>query len=853
MALRDTALNIVIRLKDLTKGALKKFRGEVNKTGQDAKKAASGGLKKLALAIGGVVTAAAGFALVKRGITSVLTAGDKFEKLGIQMEAVMGSIESGEQATAWIKEFTKNAPLQLEDTTQAFLRLKNFGLDPMDGTLQAVVDQNEKLGGGQERLTGIANALGQAWAKQKLQGEEVLQLVERGVPVYDLLAKVTGKNGAALADMQKNGELTRDVIAAMIKEMGNAASGAAAANMSTLSGIVSNLKDRWTEWLGIVANSGVLDNFKNQLSQVGTRLKELADDGTLKVWAKQTSDGIISLFSGIKSLVTTIYDARGAIELFVKAWAGLKIAKLVTGVGGLARAFVSVLVPGVTASTTALKGLGTAMRGLLWVGLINAVLDTAAAFKTLREAKKALNDSLAAGGEVQDEATKRIQQFYEQTGMAANSLDDLIKVQDKGIAIFDHANNQWIVGQAAVAAYKASLDGAGEAMEEVASIADQELQAATKKVVSEFEEAAKSADKAGEAIAETLGNYELGALDDLRALTGGLQELLDAGKLTEDQLRDGLAKQLEGMTAGEIQAFTIALKGAFVEGTEAAETFRIFLESGVNAALEKLGVDLVELTTGISAVGTEALASFRQVTNSINESGLTAEQQSQAIAKAFSGAFAKIKTEAGRKDLLAGLKQSLVDGIITLADYNKAMDEVAGTTDAAANRFGLLGEEARRAGAAMAEAALKGTEMGEDIEAGASQGAGAAGLLSGAISGYTQQMAGLGPGAVDAFEQIALGVKPAAAEVDGLTSRMKALETELHDIETQGLKLQDQSGLQTYLRGLRQGAREVELAFVEQKIATRSLTEAWDEGSISAEQYIQKAERMVRNSDLLDD
>ena len=55
----------------------------------------------------------------------------------------------------------------------------------MDGSMQAIVDQASKLGGGMERLNGISLAVGQAWAKQKLQGEEILQLVEHGVPVWE--------------------------------------------------------------------------------------------------------------------------------------------------------------------------------------------------------------------------------------------------------------------------------------------------------------------------------------------------------------------------------------------------------------------------------------------------------------------------------------------------------------------------------------------------------------------------------------------------------------------------------------------------------------------------------------------
>ncbi|MDM5057416.1 tape measure protein [Aeromonas rivipollensis] len=53
--------------------------------------------------------------------------------------------------------------------TQVFVRLKAFGIDPMNGAMQGIVDQVYKLGDGVEEVQGISLALGQAWAKQKLQ------------------------------------------------------------------------------------------------------------------------------------------------------------------------------------------------------------------------------------------------------------------------------------------------------------------------------------------------------------------------------------------------------------------------------------------------------------------------------------------------------------------------------------------------------------------------------------------------------------------------------------------------------------------------------------------------------------
>lgn len=116
-----------------------------------------------------------GIDLVRTGIGEMLSTGDQFENLQNRLTSLMGSVEGGEQATTWIKRFAKDTPLQLSDVTDAFALLKAYGVDPMNGSLKAIEDQSEKLGGGLERLEGISTALGQAWAKEKLQTEEILQ------------------------------------------------------------------------------------------------------------------------------------------------------------------------------------------------------------------------------------------------------------------------------------------------------------------------------------------------------------------------------------------------------------------------------------------------------------------------------------------------------------------------------------------------------------------------------------------------------------------------------------------------------------------------------------------------------
>ncbi|WP_422452403.1 tape measure protein [Endozoicomonas sp. ALC066] len=278
-------------------------RSGIRQLARDADRA-SGSMGRLSQRLGALVAASVGLYTIKRAIQGLLATGDQFERLRVQLNSVMGSVAEGERAIQWIKQFTRETPYQLEQVAEAFVRLKAFGLDPMDGSMQAMVDQASKLGGGMERLNGISLAVGQAWAKQKLQGEEILQLVERGVPVWELLEKATGKNVQELQKLSTAGKLGRDTIALLIEEIGKSSAGAAAENMSLLSGYVSNLKDSWQNFLDEVAQSGALSYTKDQLKSLSDQISIMSEDGRLSRLAQSISDAFVQMGEAIKANFT---------------------------------------------------------------------------------------------------------------------------------------------------------------------------------------------------------------------------------------------------------------------------------------------------------------------------------------------------------------------------------------------------------------------------------------------------------------------------------------------------------------------------------------------------------------------
>ena len=82
-----------------------------------------------------------------------------------------------------------------------------------------------------------------------------------------------------LQKLSEQGKLGRDVIAALLNEIGKSAEGQAARGLSTLSGLVTQAKNAFANFLQEVSDAGVLDYFKGQLSALNEEVKRLASNG----------------------------------------------------------------------------------------------------------------------------------------------------------------------------------------------------------------------------------------------------------------------------------------------------------------------------------------------------------------------------------------------------------------------------------------------------------------------------------------------------------------------------------------------------------------------------------------------
>ncbi|WP_429103610.1 tape measure protein [Aeromonas hydrophila] len=468
-------------------------------------------------------------------LMAMFQTGDQAERLDVQLKAVMGSIAGGKEASAWIQDFAKNTPLQLSEVTQVFVRLKAFGIDPMNGAMQGIVDQAYKLGGGFEEVQGISLALGQAWAKQKLQGEEILQLIERGVPVWQLLEQVTGKNTAELQKLSEAGKLGRDTISALMNEIAAQSSGAAANNMSLLSGLISNAQDNLAKFYRMVAESGALDWLKNQLASLNREFDQMAQDGRLQAWAQRLSDGFITMGETLKSLIQTLSEWRTALTVLAQAWVGLKIVGWIGDLRSLYAQFIALPTAMATAAggmTTAgtvaagaaigVRALGAAVRGLLAAVTVEAIIQIiqfAAALRQLVQAELALREAQSLRSETQARLNGQFAALSAELGVAITSMADLDRLVAEGKVHYDDATGSWRQGAAAVKALGDEAKQTRDYLAEINAVAKLTAADGPAKLAKAFDELGLDFERANGRIGAGF-QKTLGALDVLVQHTG---------------------------------------------------------------------------------------------------------------------------------------------------------------------------------------------------------------------------------------------------------------------------------------------------------------------------------------------
>lgn len=319
----DLNLKLVLSAVDKASAPLRGLAGVVAGIGGAVKQAASG-FATFGLAVEGVRQAAA---MIAAPFKAVVDTGAEFEKLGMRLEALEGSADGAAKAMAWIREFAVKTPLEVRDVTEAYAALKNVGLDPTTGALQALTDANARAGGSAGQLGGVILAVSQMWGKGRIATEEMNQLTERSIPVWGALAKALGQPEAAVRQLVETGKLGRAEIRLLVEELGRQSAGASERFAGSWEGILSNLAEHWTNFKLTISQSGVFDTLKQILQDLLATLDRLARDGTIGRVAALIGETLTAAITAGRDAFAALVQEAGGVEPLAK--------RLIEGLGAV--------------------------------------------------------------------------------------------------------------------------------------------------------------------------------------------------------------------------------------------------------------------------------------------------------------------------------------------------------------------------------------------------------------------------------------------------------------------------------------------------------------------------------------
>jgi tape measure domain-containing protein len=224
---------------------LTEFAASTSGGGLDALKALPGLLKRAGTA-GGVAVVGLGAAAVgigAIGIASGLAAAD-IETLTVQLDAL--SEGRGVEALTFLQGWAKSTPFELDQATEATKRLVAAGVE-LDEIPSYLDDIGSVAAATGVPLDQIATVFAQMEGKGKATFEEMQQLAEAGVPVWQTMAEALGMTVAEVQELATNGKLTADAVTLLRQELGKAYPTAMADMADTLQGKLSSLQDTFTQ------------------------------------------------------------------------------------------------------------------------------------------------------------------------------------------------------------------------------------------------------------------------------------------------------------------------------------------------------------------------------------------------------------------------------------------------------------------------------------------------------------------------------------------------------------------------------------------------------------------------------
>jgi tape measure domain-containing protein len=541
-----------------------------------------------------------------------ITMNAAMEQAQVAFETLLGSAEEAQQFLGELRDFAAATPFEFPGLQDASRRLLAFGFTAEEilPMMTNIGDAVGALGGSAVEINRVVYALGQMRAKGKVANEELMQLAEMGIPVYQILSDAMGKSVGEIQKMVSKGLLpAEEGVRLLTSGFEELYGGSMMAQSQTFNGLLSTLKDNAS--LALQSFTGPAFNVaKKAIQDLGAAVASPAFQQFAVVVGQKIGSALDAAYEGLRALGGAFKQLgpqiMASLSIFAniaqqaRTWGSNIISQLASGMMQAASYVISVV-----------KQIGSIIASWLRPGSPPKILPDLPEWGT-----EAVNEYM--GGWV----TPDMSIFSKLSSTIEGALRNLVSTDQLGEAdifsilfgsreaLTDAINEFREVGSVSEETFDRIVEAAGPVGPQVEGLVRSYF---------ELEKATAEVSRAQEELNEVTEKYN-GILDPLneqmKALQDRKDEIRDAERIKE--LEEDLAKgKLKGADAelARLEIEEIRLKNQ-IEGVEEEK------EVAVDAAEEKLkAAEAVE-----ARAAAEVQRQQTQIELAEEQNRLTAEQ-----------------------------------------------------------------------------------------------------------------------------------------------------------------------------------------------------------------------------------
>lgn len=208
-------------------------------------------IEKVARNAATAIAAYASFTTASNFVQDIVRVRGEFQQLEVAFTTMLQSREKADKLMQEITQFAATTPFELKDVAGATKQLLAFGIsaDDIIPTLRSLGDISAGIGA---PVGEIAYLFGSIKTQGKAMTLDIRQFAQRGIPIYEELAKVLKVDQTELNGFIEAGKVGFPEIQQVFKNLtaeGSKFGGLMEAQSKTLTGQISNLKDAWNQML----------------------------------------------------------------------------------------------------------------------------------------------------------------------------------------------------------------------------------------------------------------------------------------------------------------------------------------------------------------------------------------------------------------------------------------------------------------------------------------------------------------------------------------------------------------------------------------------------------------------------